>query len=484
MWSEDWPSDAVWKNTHPCSRRLALTFTTPKIMAKKAKKIKTAKGLRLKIVNPDSAGIDIADGEMQVCVPEDRDGDNNRRFGSFTEDLHAICEWLHACRIKTVAMEATGVYWLSLYQLLKEEGFDVVLANPLQVKNLMEEKTDEADAEWLMLLHSYGMVRPSFQPENIVRQIRNITRHRATIINKAGQETQRMQKALEMMNVKLSTVITDILGKTGQSIIRAILAGNHDPVSLSQMTDKHCKASKETVAKSLEGTWDEDLLFMLRQSVECYDFYQGQLQACDQQIESLLARYVSQIDNEGAKQLERVKKRRSQKNAVAVDMEMYAHMIWGTNVMAIPGMSTNSMLQLVAELGHDFTDKFDTCAKFCKWCNVVPNNKVTGGKLVSSYIPKRKNPVGLVLRVCANSVKAEKSEMGTYFRRMKAKSGHMQAIVATAHKMARILYAMVKNKQAYDPAKVGCDEKELLIRKIERTKRALQRLDDRLRDTG
>lgn len=332
MWSEDWPSDAVWKNTHPCSRRLALTFTTPKIMAKKAKKIKTAKGLRLKIVNPDSAGIDIADGEMQVCVPEDRDGDNNRRFGSFTEDLHAICEWLHACRIKTVAMEATGVYWLSLYQLLKEEGFDVVLANPLQVKNLMEEKTDEADAEWLMLLHSYGMVRPSFQPENIVRQIRNITRHRATIINKAGQETQRMQKALEMMNVKLSTVITDILGKTGQSIIRAILAGNHDPVSLSQMTDKHCKASKETVAKSLEGTWDEDLLFMLRQSVECYDFYQGQLQACDQQIESLLARYVSQIDNEGAKQLERVKKRRSQKNAVAVDMEMYAHMIWGTNV--------------------------------------------------------------------------------------------------------------------------------------------------------
>lgn len=450
-------------------------------MAKKAKKIKTTKGLRLKIVNPDSAGIDIADGEMQVCVPEDRDGENNRRFGSFTEDLHAICDWLHACRIKTVAMEATGIYWLSLYQLLREEGFDVVLANPMQVKNLMEEKTDEADAEWLMLLHSYGMVKASFQPENIVRQIRNIVRHRTTIINKAGQEVQRMQKAMEMMNIKLSTVITDILGKTGQSIIRAILSGDHDPKSLSQLADKHCKSSKETIAKSLEGTWDEDLLFMLRQSVECYDFYQKQMNDCDRQIEGLLIQYTAQIDTGGAKELVRVKKRKSQKNAVAIDMELYASLIWDTNIMAIPGMSTNSMLQLVAELGHNFTDKFDTCAKFCKWCNIVPNNKITGGKLISSHIPKRKNLVGQVLRVCANTVKEEKSEMGAYFRRMKSRSGHMQAIVATAHKIARILYTMVKYKQQYDPTKVGCSEKELLIRRIERTKKALMKLDERLK---
>lgn len=450
-------------------------------MAKKAKKIKTTKGLRLKIVNPDSAGIDIADGEMQVCVPEDRDGENNRRFGSFTEDLHAICDWLHVCRIKTVAMEATGIYWLSLYQLLREEGFDVVLANPMQVKNLMEEKTDEADAEWLMLLHSYGMVKPSFQPDNIVRQIRNIARHRTCIINKAGQEVQRMQKSMEMMNIKLSTVITDILGKTGQSIIRAILSGDHDPQSLSQLTDKHCKASRETIAKSLEGTWDEDLLFMLRQSVECYDFYQKQMRECDRQIESLLIQYAAQIDTGGAKELVRVKKRKSQKNAVTIDMELYANQIWGTNIMAIPGMSTNSMLQLVAELGHDFTDKFDTCAKFCKWCNIVPNNKITGGKLISSHISKRKNPVGQTLRVCANTVKEEKSEMGAYFRRMKSRSGHMQAIVATAHKIARILYTMVKYKQPYDPTKVGSSEKELLIKRIERTKKALTKLDERLK---
>ena len=202
-------------------------------MAKKAKKIKTEKGLRLKIVNPDSAGIDIADKEIQVCVPEDRDGENNRRFGSFTRDLHEICSWLHACRIRTVAMEATGIYWLNLYLMLRDAGIDVILANPLQVKNLMDEKTDEADAEWLMLMHSYGMVKPSFQPENITRKIRNLTRHRSNLLESASVEILHMQKAMEMMNIKLSTVISDVTGKSGQAIIRAIVAGNHDPVSLS-----------------------------------------------------------------------------------------------------------------------------------------------------------------------------------------------------------------------------------------------------------
>ena len=242
-------------------------------MAKVARKIKTDKGLRLKIVNPDAAGIDVADGEMQVCVPEDRDSENNRRFESFTCDLHKICAWLKACGIKTVAMEATGVYWLNIFLLLQDEGFDVVLANPLQVKNLTDKKTDEADAEWLMLMHSYGMVRPSFQPDSVARRIRNMTRHRSSLITTAGREIQHMQKAMEQMNIKLSTVISDILGKSGQAIIRSIIAGNHDPVSLARLADVRCKASRETIAKSLEGTWYEVLLFILMQSVELYETY-------------------------------------------------------------------------------------------------------------------------------------------------------------------------------------------------------------------
>lgn len=452
-------------------------------MAKKAKKIKTRKGLRLKIVNPNSAGIDIADKEIQVCVPEDRDGDNNRCFGSFTCDLREICSWLHACRIETVAMEATGVYWLNLYLMLKDEGFDVYLANPLQVKNLMDEKTDEADAEWLMLMHSYGMVKPSFQPDNIVRKIRNLTRHRSNLLDAASRKILHMQKAMEMMNIKLSTVIADITGKSGQAIIRAIIKGQHDPHTLSLLADGRCKASKEVIAKSLEGTWDDEILFILSQNLAAYDFLQKQIEDCNHEIESLLVRYSSECDSAGA-ELIRAKKNVSSKNAVGFDMEKYAFDLFGVNIMAIPGMNVGSMLQLVAELGHNFTEKFETCAKFCKWCNVVPNNKVSGGKLISSHLKKTKNPVGQALRMCANAVKSEKTEMGNYFRRIKSRSGYAQAIVATAHKIARILYTMVKNKKEYYPRLVGLDEKELLTRKIEMAQRALDKLKQRLDDAA
>ena len=453
-------------------------------MAKVARKIKTDKGLRLKIVNPDAAGIDVADGEMQVCVPEDRDSENNRRFESFTCDLHKICAWLKACGIKTVAMEATGVYWLNIFLLLQDEGFDVVLANPLQVKNLTDKKTDEADAEWLMLMHSYGMVRPSFQPDSVARRIRNMTRHRSSLITTAGREIQHMQKAMEQMNIKLSTVISDILGKSGQAIIRSIIAGNHDPVSLARLADVRCKASRETIAKSLEGTWDEDLLFILKQSVELYDTYMEKVASCEQEIERLMKQYAAQVDQGKAGQIIRTQKKSKYKNAPSIDTEKYAHALWGVNIMAVPGLGSGALLQLIGELGHDFADKFDTCSKFCRWCNLSPNNKITGGKLLSSHIPKRKNPVGQILRQCANTVKDEKSEMGIYFRRMKSRNGHMQAIVATAHKMARIIYTMVKQHKEYNPNMVGCSEKEILERRIAKTTMQLQKLNEKLGKVG
>ena len=450
-------------------------------MAKVARKIKTGKGLRLKIVNPDAAGIDVADGEMQVCVPEDRDGENNRRFDSFTCDLRVICSWLKACRITTVAMEATGVYWLNIFLMLQREGFDVVLANPLQVKSMMEVKTDEADAEWLMLLHSYGLVKPCFQPGDVARQIRNLTRHRSTLITTAACEVQHMQKAMEQMNIKLSTVIRDVTGKSGMAIIRAIIGGNHAPRSLARLADRRCKASEETIAKSLEGTWDEDLLLILRQSVEMYDTYQQKVAECELEIERLMMRYAAQVDEGKAGALARAKKRNGYKNAPCIDVEKYAQALFGVNLMAMPGMGAGALMGLIGELGHDFVSKFETCEKFCKWCNLSPNNKITGGKLISSHIPNRKNPVGQILRLCANSVSREKSEMGAYFRRMKAKDGHMQAIVATAHKMARIIYTMVKNQKEYNPRLVGCNEKELLERRIERAARQLQKLNEKLK---
>ena len=239
-------------------------------------------------MNPNAAGIDIADTEIRVCVPADRDGENNRRFGSFTCDLKLISEWLRDCGITTVAMEATGIYWIPLFFKLEADGIDVQLVNAREVKNISEKKTDEADAEWLMLLHSYGLLKPSFQPENSARQVRNLCRHRNNLLRAAVKEVQHMQKAMEQMNIKLTNVLSDIVGKSGKAIISAILSGNHDPESLAQLADGRCKRSKADIALSLEGTWDADHLFELKQSHELYEFYQKKVEECDGEIEKLL----------------------------------------------------------------------------------------------------------------------------------------------------------------------------------------------------
>lgn len=448
-------------------------------MAKKAKKIHTKKGIELKIVNPDAAGIDIADSEMQVCVPEDRDGDNNRRFGSFTRDLNEICSWLKACKIKTVAMEATGIYWIPLYFKLKDSGIDVILVNAREVKNIAEKKTDEADAEWLMLLHTYGLLKASYQPENEARKIRNLARHRNNILRALSKEVLHMQKAMEQMNIKLSNVLSDIVGKSGLAIIVAIINGERNPIRLAQLADSRCKRSKEDIALSLEGTWGEDHLFELKQAYDLYKYLQGQMIECDRMIEQLLKSYTALIDTDMVN-FKESKKPICKKNAVAFNLEHYGYAIWGVNAMRIPGMSSGSLLQLIGELGHDFVEKFDTPAKFCKWCNLVPNNKISGGKLISSRVSKRKNPVGQVFRLCANTLKDAKNSLGIYFRRIRSRSGHMQAIIATAHKMARIFYTMVKNKSEYDETNVGIDEQELLLKKIERAKITLVRLNAKL----
>ena len=448
-------------------------------MAKKAKKLHTRKGVELKIVNPNAAGIDIADTEMQVCVPSDRDGDNNRRFGSFTRDLDQICEWLGACKIDTVAMEATGIYWIPLSFKIKAAGIDVILVNAHEVKNISEKKTDEADAEWLMPLHTYGLLKASYQPENEARQVRNLARHRGNLLKAAGKEVQHMQKAMEQMNIKLSNVLSDIVGKSGKAIIEAILSGNRNPEDLASLADSRCKRSREDIALSLAGTWDADHMFELKQSYDLYKYLQAQVTECDYKIEELLMSYTAKVNTDMAGYV-KSDKHVCKKNSVAFDVEQYGYAIWGINPMTIPGMSTGSVLQLVGELGHNFTDKFDTPGKFCKWCNIVPNNKISGGKLISSRVPKRKNPVGQVFRLCANALKDAKNPLGYYFRRIRSRGGHMQAIVATAHKLARIFYTMVKNKCSYDETKVGLDEQELLMKKIERTQRALDRLNAKL----
>lgn len=452
-------------------------------MAKLAKKRQTSKGLRFEVVNPNSAGIDVSPKEFQVCVPADRDGDCNRTFGVYTEDLHLISEWLKACRIDTVSMESTGVYWLPIFRILKEDGFDVILVNASDVKNYSGKKTDASDAEWLMLLHSYGLLKPCFQPENIARTLRNLVRHRDTLIRSASREVLHLQKAMEQMNLKLDNVFSDILGKSGQSIIKAILSGEHDPKILAAMADPRCKKSVEEIEKSLQATWDEEHLFEMSQSDALYQTYQRLIAECDTKISEIANKYSAIVDVPKAELL-RSEKQNAKKNSIGFDIEKVAFDLWAVNVIRIPGMSRSSLLRLVGELGCNFMEKFQDVKHFLSWTNLVPNNKISGGALLSSKVPKKKNPVGIVFRQCASSLKAAKKPLGDYFRHMRAKGGYLQAMIATGKKLATIFFIMVSRKVEYNEMVYTNHRKAELQNKMEYLKRRVERMKIEIDNCG
>ena len=452
-------------------------------MAKLATKRKTGKGLRLEVVNSNAAGIDISPKEMQVCVPVDRDENSNRKFGVYTEDLNNIVEWLKSCHIDTVAMESTGVYWLPIFRVLKDSGFDVILVNASDVKNYSGRKTDASDAEWLMMLHSYGLLKPCFQPENIARTMRSLIRHRDNLIHSATREVLHLQKAMEQMNLKLDNVFSDILGKSGQAIIKAILDGERDPKKLSALADSRCRTSKDEIEKSLQATWDEEHLFEMKQSNSLYQTYQQLIMECDTKINEIATRYAAMVDAPKV-QLLRSEKRNAKKNLIGFDVEKAAYELWGVNVMRIPGMSRGSLMRLLGELGADFTDKFPTVKHFVSWANLVPNNKISGGALLSSKVPKKKNPVGIVFRQAANTLKAAKCPLGDYFRHMRAKGGYLQAMVATGKKLATIFYTMIQCKVEYDEDVYRKHRKTELQNKVLYLQKRLQRMELELVNCG
>ena len=446
-------------------------------MAKLAKKIKTAKGLKLEIVNPNAAGVDISATELQVCVPVGRATPNNRVFGVYTQDLHMISAWLSECGVTTVAMESTGIYWLPLFRVLDDAGFDVLLVNARDAKNYSGKKTDEADAEWLMVLHSYGLMKPCYQPDNMSRQLRNLCRHREFLVMSSSREVLHLQKSMEQMNLKLDNVFSDILGKSGQRIIEAILAGERDAECLANLADRRCKKGKDENMLSLEATWDEDHLFIMRQSHDLYLYYQKLIEECDREMEALLSQYVIQVDA-GDAEFVKSTKQKQQRHSVGMDIERYAYDLWGVNVMNLPGISHASLMKLVAELGAGFTRKFMDAKHFVSWANLVPNNKISGGKLLSSKVPKRPNPVGIVFRQCANALRSSKEPLGDYFRHIKARSGHLQAMVTVGKKLATILYTMVSRHAEYDVLEYSKYRKNRLDRNMIRLRDNLEPLEN------
>jgi transposase len=250
----------------------------------------TPKGKRTKMdglpqINPDAAGIDVGNAQHWVAVSPDRDPEPVRRFDCFTADLYALADWLKRCRIKTVAMESTGVYWIALYEVLESCGFEVCLVNARQAKNLPGRKTDVKDCQWLQQLHSYGLLTRSFRPQIEIVILRRYLRHRGTLVQEAGTCIQRIQKALTEMNLQLANVISDLSGMTGLRILHAIVQGERDSQRLAAMRDRRMKASEEEIAKSLHGNWREELIFVVEENLSLYETYQQKIGGCDERIE-------------------------------------------------------------------------------------------------------------------------------------------------------------------------------------------------------
>ncbi len=421
----------------------------------------------LPVIQADAAGIDISSKEHYVAVNPQRDDQPIRCFGAFTEDLHAISDWLKQCKVQTVAMEATGIYWVSLFLVLEEAGFEVLLVNARHVKNVRGKKTDMSDAEWIRQLHSCGLLKASFQPDEFTRTLRTYMRHRKNLLQMAATHILMMQKAMEQMNIKLQHVIADITGKSGMAIIQAILQGERYPENLVQLLDGRIKANKEDVKRSLQGVWKEENIFELEQSFDMYHLYRSKIMDCDKRIQNLLLR------KSGSPQTESVSKKqyaRSNKNNLNFDATAILQQITGTDVTELFGINGSNAIEILSETGFDMS-KWPTEKHFTAWLNLAPNNKISGGKVLSSRIPKKKNQAGQVFRLAAYAIQRSNNWLALFFHRIKSRAGVKKAITATARKIAIIFYKMIKDQVMFNPINIdayAASFKQRQLKKLER----------------
>jgi transposase len=404
------------------------------------------------VLHPNAAGIDIGAEQSYVAVPADRDETPVRSFGCFTEDLHALAQWLGDCGIDTVAMEATGVYWVPLYQVLESYGFEVYLVNARHYKNVPGRKTDVLDCQWLQQLHSFGLLAASFRPSDEIVVLRSYWRHRGNLVRDASRQVQHMQKALEQMNVQLHKVISDVSGATGMRIINAILAGERDRQKLATLKDPRIRSSRDRIAKALEGDYRPEHLFALRQAVETYRFYQQQIAACDREVEAYMGSMEDRVDV-AKNPLPPTKSRRSTKYSNEPDFDLRTHLyrITGVDFTQVEGFNSLTVQTILSEVGLD-PSKFKREKNFTSWLAFSPDNRITGGKVKSRKTRKVKNRAADAFRMAAQGVIRSSGPIGAFYRRMRAKLGPPAAITATAHKLARIFYRLWTTREAYDPS--------------------------------
>jgi transposase len=411
---------------------------------------RSRKSRGLSPVHPAAAAIDIGATMHVAAVGPDRDNEPVRTFRTFTGDLERLADWFARCGIKTIAMESTGVYWIPVFEILQQRGFEVMVVNARDAKHVPGRKTDVSDAQWLQRLHEYGLLRASFRPQAEIAELRSYLRQRERLLDYAAAHIQHMQKALMQMNLQLHHVLTDITGVTGLSIIRAIVAGERDPTVLASHRDRRCHASAETVCQALAGNYRAEHIFALTQALELYDVYQTKVMACDKQIEAILKR-LKKTAIPPADKLTSTRQRTRQPNAPAFDARAALHAILGVDLTQIDGLGPYLALKLVGECGTSL-EAWPTAKHFTSWLALAPHNKISGGKVLSSKTRRTSNRAASLLRLAAGTVGRTDTALGAFYRRLSARVGKAKAITATARKIAVLFYNMLRHGMSYvDP---------------------------------
>lgn len=403
----------------------------------------------LERIHLNAAGIDVGSASHWVAVPEGRSESSVREFKSFTTSLNELADWLASCVVETVAMESTGVYWIPLFEILEARGFKVILVNARHVKGVPGRKSDVLDCQWLQQLHTFGLLRGSFRPDQSIVALRSLVRHRDQLVEAAVASVQRMQKSMSIMNLQLHTVISDVTGITGLAILRDIVAGVTDPNLLARHRNQRCKATEEEIAASLTGHYRPEQVFVLRQALELYDFCHVQMQHCDHEIESLLGSLEAESGVQAPLGEPPKRERRPRANEPRFDLHSQLYRLCrGVDLSQLPGLGPYGSLKLLAEIGRDM-GPWPSEKHFTAWLTLAPRNKITGGKTISSRTMPSANRAAKVLRLAAMSLMRSDHALGAFYRRMAARLGKPKAVTATARKLAILVYHMLRHQTPY-----------------------------------
>jgi transposase len=430
----------------------------------------------LSCVNPNAAGLDIGSEEIVVALPPDRDERPVRAFATFTPDLQVLVDWLLVCGIDTVVMESTGVFWIPIYELLEQHGIVPYLVNARHVKTVPGRKTDWNDAQWLQKLHALGLLQASFRPDAEIRTLRTLVRYRAELIERRAPHINHMIQALKHMNIQLNLVLSDITGATGLAILRAIVSGERDPMQLAQFRNPGCKHTEVEIAKALTGSWQEAQLFILRQSLDVFDYYTGKIEECDREIEQQYQATQSRWKVDAPlPDLPPAKPESKSKNEPTFNVRAQVARIIGVDLVAVMGLSAVTVQTIISEIGTDMS-RFPTVKHFCAWLGLAPRNDISGGKVLRSRTMKVRSRANQAFRQAAQSVARSDSACGAYYRAMRARLGPGQAIVATAHKIARIVYHLLATGEPYREEGAAEYEQKRKARELKHLARRAQKL--------